>query len=118
MIFKKVLPPSDYNENAAYNLKYIEDDIKAAAKDEDIEKSKQVWAKLQLELSLTERDIKRLTKAMREIQSQINLTAHPELTQQKLFESANRMKDKGELKTSYENITKLINLWKELEKME
>ena len=55
---------------------------------------------------------------MRDTQSQRNVTAHPPLTEQKLLESAERMNGKGELKTSYENITKLINLWKELEKLQ
>ena len=66
-----------------------------------------------------EQDFKALTWAMKEIQTQRNTTAHPELTEQMLNQSVERMKNEGKLKGMfYKQSLKMINLWKKLIDME
>ena len=120
MIYRKVLPPSEYIETMGYKLFGIEENLEYLLdKDEDLEAAKQAWAKLKRELNFNQQDFKRLTCAMKEIQTQRNITAHPELTEQMLNQSVERMKNEGKVKGMfYKQSLKMINLWKKLTDME
>lgn len=120
MIYRKVLPPSEYSETMGYKLFGIEENLEHLLdKDEDLEAAKQAWAKLKRELNFNQRDFKALTWAMKESQTQRNTTAHPELTEQMLNQSVEQMKNEGKLKGMfYKQSLKMINLWKKLTDLE
>ena len=116
MIFKKILPPSLYSETFPYNLYFINHEILRLPFDMR-DKAEKAWAKLQQELQPI--DIYRLTSDMREIQSERNSSAHPRLTEEILYQLAERMKDEGRKGVkSYESVMKLIKLWKKLGDMQ
>ena len=110
MIFKKVLPPSEYSERAGYNLKYMKEEISQLGEGK-AQRVKQAWAKLKQELNYQEEDIERLTSTMGKLQSKRNVTAHPDLTEQTMIQSVKRMKNEEKLKGMfYTNFKELIRL--------
>ena len=121
MIFQKILPPELYDDKYSYKIKYMGECFLALFEDDEdkINAANQAWTELQTKLKWQKRDVKIMGSVMQLIQTGRNEVAHPELTEDTLIESTQRMKDAGRLVgfRSPENVKKLLSVWKQLKMM-
>ena len=121
MIFQKILPPELYDDKYSYKIKYMGECFLVLFEDDEdkINAANQAWTKLQTKLKWQKRDVKTMGSVMQLIQTGRNEVAHPELTEDILIESTQRMKDAGRLVgiCSPENVKKLVSVWKQLKMM-
>ena len=113
MIYKNVLPQSEYDERVSYKIDYLEQDLDLL---EEKVQAKKAWKEVLETLNWDERKVKRLARAMRMIQGQRNVVAHPELNEEMINQSVQRMNAEGKLSCwcSFADVTELICAWKKL----
>ena len=96
-----------------YKVKTIRHDVEKLPKtEEEKEKARKRWVELQTKLDWNET----YEEAMKQLQQNRNVDAHPKLTAQLLHEAVDVMDSKGNLKgwLSRECVTVLINMWEQL----
>ena len=121
MIFQKILPPELYDDKYSYKIKYMDECFRVLFEDDEdkIDAANQAWTELQKKLKWQKRDVERMVSVMKMIQTGRNEVAHPELTEDILTESTQRMKDAGRLVgfRSPEIVMELVRVWKQLKMM-
>ena len=123
MIFEKILPQGYYDKTASYMIRDLDDEYYFSAlfkgDERKISEANEAWRKLKMTLQWQDKDVKHMAVAMGVIQRERNLVAHPELTEDKLTELTQRMKDAGKVNGfhSADMVTQLTNVWKQLNRM-
>ena len=119
MIYKNVLPPSDYDDRVSYRIDYMEENLELLEDEAQTNEAKQAWKQVQETLNWNKHKVKRLARAMRMIQGQRNVAAYPEVNEAMLNQSAQRMNEEGKLThwSSLADVTELIRVWKKLNEM-
>lgn len=112
MLYQKVLPNS-YDSRKSYKVNYIEEDIQDLEDKREKDEVNKKWAELKKRLKWNKR---RHTRAMKSIQDNINLTAHPDLNEEEIVWSTNVMEQNGKLTDwlSPACVHELIEMWKQL----
>lgn len=111
LIYRKIFPNS-YDDKECYKVKYIEKDIDALENEQERSLTLQVWAKLKTELNW---ESKQFTRTIESIQEPRIYTTYTELSEDLLLQSATQISNAGMYGTkTFENVNKLINIWKKL----
>ena len=106
LIYKKILPPTEYHEKRSYKVEFIERDINLL-EDEGM-------------LNWQDYKVTRAVRAMQAIQERRNETVHPSLDEKTLKQVAKRMHEAGNMYgwIKLEHVLELINMWKKLKQMQ
>ena len=116
MIYKEVLPSSEYDERESYRIGSMKENLELLENEEQFNQANQAWKQVQEKLKWNEHKVKRLARSMGMIQGQRNVAAHPELNKAMLTQSAQRMNDEGKLRRwcSFADVKELIFAWNKL----
>ena len=121
MIFQKILPQDVYDDKESYKIKKMDEFLWLLFKDDErkLNVANQAWTELQKKLKWQKRDVERMGLVMKMIQNGRNEAAHPELTEDILTETTQRMKDAGRLVGfhSPKFVMELVSVWKQLKMM-
>ena len=115
MMYQKVLPNSPYDDKKSYKVKYMLEDIEELEDEREKDEAQKRWEALKKKLNWKKT---KHARAMKSIQDNRNVTAHPDLDETQLVESVELMKQSGNL-TGYcppELVSELIEMWKILSK--
>ena len=121
MIFQKILPQDVYDDKESYKIKKMDESLWLLFKDDEckINAANQAWTELQKKLKWQEEDFDFFGSVMKKFQQGRNVVAHPELTEDILTETTQRMKDAGRLVgfRTPENFMEIVSVWKQLKMM-
>ena len=81
MIYKNVLPPSEYDERVSYKIDYMEENLGLLEDEAQTSEAKQAWKQVLEILNWKEHNVKRLARAVRIIRQQTNVASLLELNE-------------------------------------
>ena len=118
MIYQKILPEGFRKNTENYKISNMDDQLFAIFDTDEykINEAMQAWEELQKELKWEGRRLRVMILLMKEIQQERNRFAHPEITEDILMETIERMDNAGLLvgNLSRLSVMELIHVWKKL----
>ena len=112
MIYKNVLPPSEYDERVSYKIDYMEENLGLLEDEAQTSEAKQAWKQVLEILNWKEHNVKRLARAVRIIRQQTNVASLLELNEATINQPVQRMNDEGKLErwSSLADVMELIRV--------